>query len=55
MNGATHVLECYQHHISDYTDAAATGGFAIVKIDEWFDDEDPKEIPRLISFLSKLN
>ena len=55
MNGETHVLECYQHHISDYTDAAATGGFAIVKIDEWFDDEDPKEIPRLISFLFKLN
>ena len=46
-----HVLECFQHHMTDYTSAAAHGGFVIAKIDEWFDNDDRREIPRLISFL----
>ena len=45
------VLDCFQHHVSDYTNAAEDSGFAITKIDEWFDDAGQAEIPRLISFL----
>jgi malonyl-CoA O-methyltransferase len=55
MDGKTHVLDCYRHHITDYSNAAALAGFAAVKIDEWFDDDDRKQIPRLVSFLFKLN
>ena len=55
MDGKTHVLDCYRHHITDYSNAAALAGFAAVKIDEWFDDDDRKQIPRLGSFLFKLN
>jgi ubiquinone/menaquinone biosynthesis C-methylase UbiE len=45
------ILDCFRHHASDYTSAAMDGSFAIAKIDEWFDDNDRNEIPRLISFL----
>jgi ubiquinone/menaquinone biosynthesis C-methylase UbiE len=55
MDGETHVLDCYRHHISDYTDGAACAGFTISKIVEWFDDDDREQIPRLISFLFRLS
>jgi len=45
------VLECFQHHVTDYTNAATANGFSIAKMDEWFDDDDRSQIPRLISFL----
>jgi ubiquinone/menaquinone biosynthesis C-methylase UbiE len=45
------VLDCYIHHVTDYTDAATAGGFWIARIDEWFDGDDRTRIPRLISFL----
>ena len=47
----TQVTECFQHHVTDYTKAAFENGFAIGRIDEWFDDEDRTAIPRLISFV----
>jgi len=45
------VTECFQHHVTDYTKAATTNGFAISRIDEWFDDNDRTTTPRLISFV----
>ena len=45
------VTECFQHHITDYTNAAVANGFAIVRMDEWFDEDDRSTIPRLISCL----
>ena len=45
------VTECFQHHVTDYTNAANGYGFAIARIDEWFDENDRRQIPRLISFL----
>lgn len=51
--GETHVLECFLHHATDYTDAAIISGFTIERINEWFDDGDRANIPRLISFLFK--
>jgi ubiquinone/menaquinone biosynthesis C-methylase UbiE len=52
-DGKVHVLDCYLHHITDYTDAAAAAGFTLERIDEWFDGDDRGSIPRLISFLFK--
>ena len=49
--GATNVLDCYLHHVTDYTNAATASGFTIERIDEWFDDGDRTQNPRLISFL----
>ena len=51
--GETHVPDCYLHHVTDYTDAAVSSGFSIERVDEWFDDGDRTNIPRLISFLFK--
>jgi ubiquinone/menaquinone biosynthesis C-methylase UbiE len=45
------ILECFRHHMTDYTNAAHHNGFSIDRIDEWFDDEDREQIPRLVSFL----
>lgn len=48
------VVECFVHNLTDYTNAAIANGFAIERIDEWFDDDDRSQIPRLISFLFTL-
>ena len=45
------VTECFQHHVTDYTNAAKANGFAIERMDEWFDDDDRTTKPRLISFV----
>jgi ubiquinone/menaquinone biosynthesis C-methylase UbiE len=50
----TQVTECFQHHVTDYTKAGFENGFAIERIDEWFDDEDRTQVPRLISFVFRL-
>ena len=51
--GKLHVLDCYLHHVTDYTESAVATGFVVERIDEWFDDDDRRNIPRLISFLFK--
>ena len=45
------IVECFTHHVSDYTNAALAAGFSIERIDEWFDDRDG--MPRLMSFVFK--
>ncbi len=50
-DGGVQILECFQHHVTDYVSAATQNGFAITRIDEWFDDDNRSQIPRLISFL----
>jgi len=55
LDGETKVLDCYQHHTTDYTNAACATGFSLSQLDEWFDDEDRGQIPRLVSFLFTLN
>lgn len=55
IDGETKVLDCYQHHITDYTSAAVAAGFELARIDEWFDNDDRSQMPRLISFLFTLN
>ncbi len=44
-------LKVYLHHISDYVDSAEINNFKLVEINEWFDANSEKEIPRLISFV----
>lgn len=44
-------LETYVHHISDYLESAAKNNFKLLKLNEWFDDEEKTELPRLISFV----
>lgn len=51
--GGTQVLPCYIHNITDYTEAAEANGFTLMHLQEWFDDNNRNNIPRLISFLFK--
>ena len=50
-NRGLKVLQCFVHHLTDYTDSAMSNGFVIERMDEWFDDADRDRIPRLASFL----
>jgi ubiquinone/menaquinone biosynthesis C-methylase UbiE len=52
-DGEVHILDCYLHHVTDYSEAATAAGFTLERIDEWFDSDDRSDIPRLISFLFK--
>lgn len=49
--GGEKILECFTHQVSDYTNAALISGFAIERIDEWFDGYDRSAVPRLVSFV----
>ena len=44
-------LEYFIHHISDFFQSAHEFGLKCNKLQEWFDEDDRKTIPRLISFL----
>jgi predicted TPR repeat methyltransferase len=45
------VVTCYNHHVSDFTQAARENGFAIVDIKEYFDDGDKAGIPRILTLI----
>lgn len=44
-------LDCFIHHVSDFTHIASMHGFKIVIIKEYFDDNDKSNIPRLLTLL----
>jgi len=44
-------LEVYVHHISEYIDCAGRNEFKLIYLNEWFDNLNRDEIPRLISFV----
>lgn len=46
-------LECFVHHISEFFDAGKQNGFELVELQEWFDDDDQTQIPRLITMIFK--
>ncbi|MBL4649790.1 MAG: class I SAM-dependent methyltransferase [Aureispira sp.] len=54
QEGQTHFLDCFVHHISDYLESAAAAGFECIDLQEWFDDKDKKNPPRLVSFVFRL-
>ncbi|MFM6926102.1 MAG: class I SAM-dependent DNA methyltransferase [Ferruginibacter sp.] len=47
------VVSCYNHHLSDFTNAAAKHGFIMEGIREYFDEDDRNSIPRILSILLK--
>lgn len=47
------VLDCFTHHVSDFTRAAQKNGLDLVDINEYFDDENKNEIPRILTLLFK--
>jgi predicted TPR repeat methyltransferase len=50
-DNGTQELETYVHHISDFLNVAQEIGFKMIELNEWFDELEPNEIPRLVSFV----
>ena len=44
-------LECFTHHVSEYTAAASQNGFECLQLHEGFDDGDRATIPRILALL----
>ncbi|MCF6270200.1 MAG: class I SAM-dependent methyltransferase [Melioribacteraceae bacterium] len=51
LNNEIVKLETFVHHISDYLQSAAKNNFKLLELNEWFDEKNRAEIPRLVSFL----
>lgn len=47
----TQVVSCFNHHISDFTQAAKKHGLSLLAINEYFDDDDRNTTPRILSLL----
>ncbi|HZG23265.1 MAG TPA: class I SAM-dependent methyltransferase [Chitinophagaceae bacterium] len=48
-----HVVECFNHHVSDFIIQAKKNGLSIVDVSEFFDDNDRKNIPRILTIILK--
>ena len=47
----TQVVECFNHHVSDFVRAAETHGLALADLQEHFDDHDRSTTPRILTLL----
>jgi len=45
------IVTCFTHNVSDYTQLAEKYGFDIIKVNEYFDDNDRTVIPRILTLL----
>jgi malonyl-CoA O-methyltransferase len=48
---ATTQIPAFQHHITDFLQAAEANEMKLLKLDEWWHEEDEGKPPRLISFM----
>jgi ubiquinone/menaquinone biosynthesis C-methylase UbiE len=49
------VVQCYNHHISDFIQSAKKYGLKLVELDEYFDNDDKTSIPRILALLFRKN
>jgi ubiquinone/menaquinone biosynthesis C-methylase UbiE len=50
------LIDCFNHHITDFTRAADKAGLKIIDMNEYFDTIDRNEIPRILSIVfQKIN
>jgi ubiquinone/menaquinone biosynthesis C-methylase UbiE len=47
------VVQCYTHHISEFTQSAKKYGLRLTELDEYFDGDDNTSLPRIICLLLK--
>jgi len=50
-NAGREIVDCYNHHLSDFTTAARKAGLTILDVTEYFDTPDHNEIPRILTIL----
>ncbi|HEX8608445.1 MAG TPA: class I SAM-dependent methyltransferase [Pedobacter sp.] len=51
--GDQQVVDCFNHNVSDFIIAAKKHGLQLVALDEYFDDNDRSQIPRILTILLK--
>jgi ubiquinone/menaquinone biosynthesis C-methylase UbiE len=49
------VVQCYNHHVSDFILAAKQYGLTVIDLNEYFDDNDRSSIPRVLAILLRKN
>ena len=47
------VVECFNHHISEFIDCANRSGLELEILKEYFDDDDQNQIPRILAIIFK--
>jgi ubiquinone/menaquinone biosynthesis C-methylase UbiE len=47
----TQIVTCFNHHITDFINAAVINGFKLIQIEEQFDEGDKTQIPRILNLL----
>lgn len=47
----TTVVDCYTHHTSDFINLAKPYGFVVTDLQEWWDNDERKDVPRILSLL----
>lgn len=48
-----HIVDCFNHNISDFIIAGKTHGLELVELKEFFDDDDRTQIPRILNLVFK--
>lgn len=49
------IVQCYNHHISDFIHAAKNYGLNIISVDEYFDNDDRASVPRILVLMMQKN
>ena len=49
--GGRQLVDCFNHHITDFTRAADKAGLKIIAMNEYFDTSDRTEIPRILAIV----
>ena len=47
------VVNCFNHNISDFTNLAEKHQFEIIKLNEYFDNDDRTTLPRIFTLLCR--
>ena len=45
------IVECYNHHLSDFVQAAKAAGLQLVDANEYFDNDDSTTLPRILTLV----
>ena len=49
----TQIVECFNHHVSEFTQVAAKHGLSVLSLHEYFDNNDKETVPRILSIVFK--
>jgi ubiquinone/menaquinone biosynthesis C-methylase UbiE len=52
-DGEQHIVTCFTHNISDFTNAAKKNGMELISLEEFFDENNRTTVPRILTMLFK--